>query len=260
MINLNIYQHFRVEEREFIDQVVNWKEYVENTYAPKLTDFLDPREQQIVKTIIGTQSEIRCDFFGGNENAERKRALLYPEYFELKKEDFQISLYEVEYASKFVSIEHPQVLGSLMSLGLKRGKYGDILFSENRIQFFSAKEVSDYLTLQLTSIGRNSVSLKELMLNEAVLNSETWHEVTTTVSSLRLDTVISAIHNLSRQKSQVLIQQGLAKVNWTTIENPAFECGESDVISLRGHGRAKIMTIEGKTKKDKWRIVAGKQK
>lgn len=41
---MNIYQHFRPEEREFIDQVLNWKNIVENTYAPKLTDFLDPRE------------------------------------------------------------------------------------------------------------------------------------------------------------------------------------------------------------------------
>ena len=54
---MSIYQHFRPEEREFIDQVLNWKEYVENNYAPKLTDFLDPREQQIVKMIIGQHME-----------------------------------------------------------------------------------------------------------------------------------------------------------------------------------------------------------
>ena len=50
---MSIYQHFRPEEREFIDQVLNWKNLVENTYAPKLTDFLDPREQQILKRVDG---------------------------------------------------------------------------------------------------------------------------------------------------------------------------------------------------------------
>jgi RNA-binding protein YlmH len=71
---------------------------------------------------------------------------------------------------------------------------------------------------------------------------------------------MSALYNISRQKSQLYVQQGHSKVNWTTIENPAFECGEGDVLSVRGLGRAKIVTIEGKTKKDKWRIIAGRQK
>jgi RNA-binding protein YlmH len=52
----------------------------------------------------------------------------------------------------------------------------------------------------------------------------------------------------------------LVKVNWTLIENPSFECKEGDIISVRGHGRSKIMGIEGKTKKEKWRIIAGRQK
>ena len=47
---MSIYQHFRPEERGFIDQALNWKDFVENKYAPKLTDYLDPREQQILKT------------------------------------------------------------------------------------------------------------------------------------------------------------------------------------------------------------------
>ena len=74
---MSIYQHFRPEEREFIDQVLNWKEYVENNYAPKLTDFLDPREQQIVKIIIGQHMGIKWQFFGGTEFTERKRAFLF---------------------------------------------------------------------------------------------------------------------------------------------------------------------------------------
>ena len=81
-----------------------------------------------------------------------------------------------------------------------------------------------------------------------------------TVSSLRLDTIISGIHHISRQKSQLFIQQGLIKVNWTTIENHSFECAEGDLLSARGYGRVKILSIEGRTKKDKWRIVVGKKK
>ena len=257
---MSIYQHFRPEEREFIDQVINWKEYVEQNYAPKLTDFLDPREQQILSTVIGKHPDVKWELFGGAPGVERKRAFLYPEYLEAKEEDFQVKLFGIDYAKKFVNIEHRQVLGSLMSLGLKRGKFGDILIDGNEVQFFAAEEVADYIRLQLESIGRASIGLSELPLEKAAGFAEEWNEMTTTVSSLRLDTVISALFNLSRQKSQLIIQHGQAKVNWTGIENAAFECGEGDVISVRGYGRAKIITIEGKTKKDKYRVIAGRKK
>ncbi|MCM3587111.1 RNA-binding protein [Mesobacillus maritimus] len=256
---MNIYQHFRPEEREFIDQVLSWRDYVEQTYAPKLTDFLDPREQQIVQTIIGNK-DVKCSFFGGFEGAERQRALLYPDYFEVSEEEFQLCLFDLNYAKKFVSIEHRQVLGSLMSLGLKRGKFGDIVINSHQVQFYAASEISDYVRLQLDSVGKAGISLKEIPLNQAIQPEVNWRELTTTASSLRLDTLMSALYNISRQKSQTYIQHGVVKVNWTTIENPAFECGEGDILSVRGLGRAKIVTIEGKTKKDKYRVIAGRQK
>lgn len=257
---MNIYQHFRPEEREFIDQVINWKDYVEQNYAPKLTDFLDPREQQILATVIGKHPEVKWELFGGAPCTERKRAFLFPEYMEVQNEDFQLKLFGIDYAKKFINIEHRQVLGSLMSLGLKRGKFGDILIDGETVQFFAAAEIADYIGLQLESIGRASIRLTEIPLEEAVAVDEEWNEMNSTVSSLRLDTVMSSLFNLSRQKSQLLIQHGHVKVNWTGIENTAFECGEGDVISARGHGRAKIISIEGKTKKDKYRVIAGRKK
>lgn len=257
---MSVYQHFRPEEKEFIDQVLNWKETVENTYALKLTDFLDPREQEILKKIIGSNQDVKWELFGGTPTVERKRAIIFPDYYHCENEDFQISLFEMDYPSKFIAIEHPQVLGSLMSIGLKRGKFGDILLEDNRIQFFVSKDVEEYITLQLESVGRSKVSLRKIPFVDALQTGENWSQISLTASSLRLDTIVSALYNISRQKSQVFIQQGVVKVNWTTIENPAFECGESDIISVRGHGRSKIIALEGKTKKEKWKITAGKQK
>lgn len=257
---MTIYQHFRPEEKEFIDQVYDWLDDVEKTYAPKLTDFLDPREQLIVGAVIGKQSEVKFEFFGGTDHAERKRALLFPDYYEVSPDDFQIKLFEIVYPDKFISLEHPQILGSLMSAGLKRSKYGDILLENGRAQFFAAAEIGEYLRLQLVSIGRTDVRLKEVPLADAVTSSDSWTEIPATVSSLRIDAIAASLYKLSRQKSQLLIQQGVVKVNWAVVENPAFECGEGDILSVRGHGRIKILSIEGKTKKDRWRIVAGRQK
>ncbi|WP_042356317.1 RNA-binding protein [Bacillus rubiinfantis] len=257
---MNIYQHFRSEEREFIDHVLDWKDYVAKQYAPKLSDFLDPREQHILKTIIGEHGEIKYSFFGGTLGVERKRALLYPDYFKPAEEDFQITLFDIMYPQKFATIEHRQVLGTLMSLGLKRGKFGDILLDGSRVQFFSATEISSFIQSHIDSIGHAGVKLVDKPFEFALPVKESWKEITITVSSLRLDAVISSVFHLSRQKSLALIQQGIVKLNWTTIANPAFTCEEGDIISVRGFGRIKISQIEGQTKKEKWRIIVGQQK
>lgn len=257
---MGIYQHFRPEERDYIDQVLNWKNDVERQFAPRLTDFLDPREQYILKVIIGENGDVSCSFFGGIDHAEKKRALIYPDYLPVAHEDFQVNLFEIDYPRKFVTIEHPQVLGALMSLGLKRGKFGDILFHDDRIQFFAAKEVSDYIQTNLEAIGKARVTLTKTPLEKAVITNDRWDNYDLTVSSLRLDTVISGVYHLSRQKSRDLIVHGLVKVNWIVTENPSFLSAAGDMISVRGYGRAKIFGLDGITKKEKWRINVGKQK
>ena len=257
---MSIYQHFRPEEKEFIDQVINIRNYVENTYAPKLTDFLDPREQIILSQIIGNNQEVKFQLFGGYEQAERKRALIYPDYFQVKQEDFSLSLLEVNYPKKFVTIEHPNVLGSLMSLGLNRSKYGDIIIHNEDVQMIVEKEMEDYVRLQLDSIGKSKVTLTPQSFENIITHEEDWIEITTTTSSLRLDTIVSSIYNFSREKAKNYILQGLVKVNFALNENVAFLCEEGDVFSVRGEGRSTIKSIEGKTKKDKYRIVIGKLK
>ncbi|MBS4172442.1 RNA-binding protein [Bacillus sp. FJAT-49736] len=253
----SIYQHFRPDEKEFIDQVLNWQQFVENSYSPKLSDFLDPRQIHIVKSLIGTHSTVKYSEFGGYDNAERKRVLLYPDYFTPEYNDFQIKLTEIEYPRKFVSLSHRQILGSLMSLGLKREKFGDILIQDDRIQVVIPSEMMDYIRMELKQIGKTNIQLVELSLDEIIKSDEEWKEVTTTASSLRLDALLSSVYPISRQKAQTLIQHGLVKVNWKEIEQTSFQCEEGDVISARGYGRCKIISIEGQTKKEKWRLKAG---
>lgn len=255
-----IYQHFRPEERQFIDQVVEWKENVLNQYSPKLTDFLDPREQEIVSSVIGDHLEVKVSFSGGVEDTERKRAQLYPDFYQVEEKDFQLTLFEVQYASKFITLQHRQVLGSLMSLGLKRNKFGDIRFYQDTVQFICASEITDYLRSNFYEIGSAKISLNELEVNQFIPNIEDTLEITTTVTSLRLDVVGAAIYNLSRQKIQPLIINGLVKVNWKVVDSTSFECREGDTLSIRGYGRSKLTSIEGRTKKDRIKIVVSKQK
>lgn len=256
---MSIYQHFRKEEHAFIDQVLEWREQVQNEYTFKLLDFLDPREENIVENIIGTKEDVRCVFWGGYEAAERKRAILYPEYYTPQLEDFDLVLFSIRYPSKFVTFNHPQILGSMMGLGLKRTKFGDILMNNHDVQFIVAGQVAEYVKLHFNQVGKTKVLLEESSLNQLIEVNEVWQEQTITVSSMRLDTILAEVFNLSRQKITPYIQNQLVKVNWKIIEDPSYQCGEGDTLSMRGFGRCKIKGIEGRTKKDKWRIMIAKR-
>ncbi|MEW5322581.1 RNA-binding protein [Geobacillus thermoleovorans] len=257
---MELYQHFRKEEHPFIDQVLEWKEMVSRQYAPKLTDFLDPREQQIVQSIVGGAEDVRAFFFGGAPFVERKRAFLAPPYIEPEESDYRIALFAVRYPAKFVSLEHRDVLGALMSLGLRRGKFGDILVQDEEIQFFAAAEVADYVRLHVETIGKAPVALEPLPLSAAMPLAETWEEGTVTVSSLRLDAVLAQAFRLAREKARALVESGLVKVNWKVVDKPDFLCGPGDVLSARGFGRCKLFSVEGPTKKERWLVRIGRQK
>jgi RNA-binding protein YlmH len=144
-----------------------------------------------------------------------------------------------------------------MSLGLTREKCGDILLQEDRAQIAVAKEVVSYIEMNLQSIGKMKVTLSPIQVEKVLRVGEKWGEKSGTVSSLRLDVLLAEMLHISRQKVQPLIKGGLVKVNWKTVEQTSYECFPGDVFSVRGYGRSKLFSVEGKTKRDKWRVLYG---
>ena len=255
----HLIQHFRKDEQPFIEQVIGWQREVEDRYAPKLTDFLDPRQRFIVESVIRQNDDLNFFTEGIFEGAERKRMLIAPSYYEMKVEDFQIEIYSIHYPSKFVQLRHPDVLGALLSIGLDRSKFGDIRLADNTVQFALASEIADYVRAHLTGIGKAKVHVEEMSATIPLIqNEEQWVESSYTVSSMRLDVVLATVANISRQKAQSLINAGKVKVNWTVREAVAFELQEGDILSARGLGRIKVIMTEGRTKKDKIRLQVGR--
>lgn len=254
----HLIQHFRKDEQPFIEQVVGWQREVEDRYAPKLTDFLDPRQRFIVTSVVGQSDDLSVYEEGVFDEPERMRLMIAPSYFTPGEEDYQITVFSVGYPSKFVQLKHPDVLGALLSVGIERSKFGDIRVAENTVQFAVAAEVADYVRANLTSIGKVKVHLEEVGTQPLLSSEEEWVESTTTVSSMRLDVVLATILNISRQKSQNLITAGRVKVNWTVREQVSFELQEGDILSARGFGRLKVIMTEGRTKKDKIRLQIGR--
>ncbi|WP_010096760.1 YlmH/Sll1252 family protein [Ornithinibacillus scapharcae] len=247
---MDIYQHFRSEEHSFIDQVLSWKEQVERYFEPKLTDFLDPREQQIIEMLIGSaRDELQLKLFGGGSHSERKRAIIAPYYEEITNNTFNISLIQASYHEKFITIAHRDVLGAFLSLGISRKKLGDLYAGDGKIQILLDKDIASYVQMNLTGIKRATITFEEVSFDKLIEQKSVWNESEKIVSSLRLDTILKEIYNLSRKQAQDLIQKGMVKVNYRLVEDGKFILREGDLISLRGKGRSKLVEVNGQTKK-----------
>ncbi|TMN23508.1 YlmH family RNA-binding protein [Lentibacillus cibarius] len=254
---MDIYQHFRKEEQPFIDHALSWIRDVEMTYQPKLTDFLDPREQQIVDMLAGTSLEdLQVCTYGGSPAAERKRVMIAPMYETITEDSFHLALLQASYHNKFISITHRDVMGAFLSLGVKRKKLGDITVADGQVQMITTDEIAMYIRLNLTAIKKASISLEEKPLSAIIESETTWVPSDYIVSSLRLDTVLKSIYKLSRKHAAEMITKGLVKVNHKVADDKKFTLEEGDILSLRGKGRSKLVRINGYTKKDNISITA----
>jgi RNA-binding protein YlmH len=256
---LSIYHHFRVEERALVERVVEWADLVSERQQPRLTSFLDPREQFIVQSIVGRNVDVHVSFYGGYEQAERKRAIIVPDFFEVSPEDFQVTLLSVEGNYKALPFEHRDLLGSVLGLGLKREKIGDLLLSEEKQQIIVAKEIAEYISLHLQQVSRYDVRCESIDWDDIHIEAEDWVYRDTTVSSLRLDVILSEILPFSRSKAVPLIKTGKVKVNWKVVEHAASTLEEGDILSVKGYGRFLLAKLDGQTKKQKYRVQLGRK-
>lgn len=255
---MSIYQHFREEEHTFIDQVLSWKETVERMYVTKRSDFLDPREQLIVESILGTQHDaMQWEMFGGWQDAERKRVAIHPFYEPIENNSFHCTLLQASYNEKFMKLTHRDVLGAFLSLGIERSKLGDVYVADGIIQIIVAEEISPYILANFTSVKRANVTFASRDLHEWIGKPDEWTYVDKTVSSKRLDVVVKEMYHLSRKEAVQMIERKFVRVNFKVVEDPAFEVEEGDLFSVRGKGRGSLQSIHGRTRKDRLRITVG---
>lgn len=249
-----VYQHYSKEEAGFIDLVYSWIQQVENRYAPFLTGFLTPRQAMIVQQIVQGQDEVRLQVQGGYETAERTRALLMPSYYQAQFDDFDLTLLKVKFPSKFAEISHGKILGTLIGAGIDRDRIGDIISDGQDWQVVVDQTIKNYLQTHVRKIGNVGVQLEDLNFDQLLQSNEKWETVTIISSSLRLDTLISKVYNLSRQRAKDAVAGGLVKMNFVEMERADAEVRVNDIVSLRKFGRFWIKSIDGMTKKDNYRL------
>jgi RNA-binding protein YlmH len=251
--------HFHPDERLFVDRAWEWVERAGDRHEVRLTDFLDPRQQYILTTLVNRHPDAAVRFAGGYAEAERKRAIIAPDYRPLEAEDARICVLAVSSSDPRVKeLDHGDYLGAILGLGIKREKVGDIQVLDDGCHCLLAEEIAPYAASQLTQVHRAAVSAKIIPLSDLIVRSAPLEEMRLTVASLRLDGIASDVFRLSRAKVQLPIRAGRCKVNWKAEEDPAALLKDGDVVSLQGFGRFKVMETEGMTKKGRMIVKIGK--
>ncbi|WP_219836370.1 RNA-binding protein [Paenibacillus sp. R14(2021)] len=255
----DIYVHFHPDERPFVDRASEWVDRAAFAHEMKLTDFLDPRQADILVSLVNRNPDVQIRLFGGYEGAERKRAILAPDYRVLDDEPERIALIQVSGGTQgHLELDHGDYLGALLGLGIKRDRIGDLHVHDDGAHCLVAEEIADYINIHLRQVHRVHV-LTDLLptasLRPAVSALE---EMNISVASLRLDGIASDVHRMSRTKIVDPIRAGRCRVNWKVEEDPSAPLKEGDVVSLQGLGRFKVLGVDGVTKKGRVRVKIGK--
>ncbi|MEW9106086.1 RNA-binding protein [Paenibacillus sp.] len=256
--NEHIYSHFQPDERVFVDRASEWVERAAQLHEIRRTDFLDPRQAFILTTLVNRNADVQLRLDGGHEHAERKRALIAPDYVYAEGEEMGMHILQITSLDRnWEQLEHGDFLGAVLGLGIKRDKIGDIHVSDDRCHIVITEEIGAFLDTHLRQVHRVNVLTDIVPLSELQATHAELKMMTLSVASLRLDGIASDVFRLSRTKIVTPIKAGRCKVNWKVEENPSTQLHAGDVVSLQGFGRFKVIDIEGVSKKGRMRISVG---
>lgn len=220
------------------------------------SDFITPAQMEDIIKTAQSYRDIKYMSFGGNSQCERRIMGFCPDYMDICQEDFPIDIIKISANKKFsVEMSHRDYLGSVLGLGIDRSKVGDIIIFDGSALCYVKKEISDFINTNLIKVGRNNVLTEVFDIKEFELPEVKTEEKSYTVSSLRLDAVSGGAFNLARGKIQSLIEGEKVFLNFITELSPSKNVTEGDMISVRGYGRVKVLSINGRTKKDRISIT-----
>ncbi len=253
-------------DQELASNIYDKLERVRSNHTKEKTDFLDPHQLELVEKVSNNFVEVAAFFHGGLPGSKRNKCIFYPKSWNWtpQMKDLGIQVLEIEGKFEFEPIHHRDVLGAVLSLGIKREKVGDIITGKKDeagfIYIALDFEISRYVADNLIKIKNTGVSLTPADQEALPYLQEYTKEVSGTVSSLRLDSVASIGFGASRSKMNQLIKAERLKLNWKPVKDPKIKVASGDTISLKGKGRVKVASVGGKSRKGRIHVLMQRYK
>lgn len=248
-----------------------------------VSPYLTPREAKYAR--VHLSARLRggtAVLWGGYPEAERVRAVILPDYTEglvdpealavdpvaalagAGLDDLADTIREAVCpisvrGSGFRELTHRDYLGSVLGLGLERDAVGDILLPDaHNAILMTDTRVGDFLAVSLTKVATDTVKVGRVPEGTALAGTRRLQPISDTVASQRLDCVVAALCNLSREKAQMAVKAGLCELDYEAVEDCSATVDAPAVISVRGYGKFAVHAFDGVTKKGRVRLAAGK--
>lgn len=219
------------------------KEICQKSNSPRFIGFLTPEETAIaVKQFKVNEKHV---VFGGYDTAERVMLGVLPDWCD--EPTFPITAVTFSYRA-CDKLSHRDFLGALMALGITRESIGDILVGEGKAIVFVSNDVLRFVLSQISKVGNVGVELI-CGYTEPLPCVSQRQSFSTTVSSTRLDCIVAAICNTSRNQAAEKIADDLVSVNSVCITKPTFNVKPGDKITIRQKGKYVITSCDEFSKK-----------
>ena len=235
-----------MENKDFENRIRELSERALCRGVAAFTGFLSPSEIEKVKSM---RLPCPAEFFGGAEFAERKMAAFG---FSGAADDLPLAIIKIEPRSEkfFSAVTHRDFLGAMLGLGIERDRTGDI-FTDGKSAFAVVDAaLKDFFIENLVKVGANPVRTRgaEAVPPEFAPKRE---KKRITVSSVRLDAIISRVYNLPRAEGAALIENEKVSSDGRTVTSAAFVPKDGQTIAVRGYGKFRVVGCEGISSKGK---------
>ncbi len=221
------------------------------------SDFLNPNEQGLLSSMKSELPRIKYFANGGFSDAERKILCFCGNEQITKAEEvvYPIACIRIEPINQKFSdrLNHRDFLGAVLNLGLDRGKIGDILIEENMGYIFAHTTISPFITEQLVKVKHTVVTCT--IIDQKDFNYQPkFTEIIGTVSSVRLDSILSVAFRSSRSSLSGLIEGGKVFVGGKQVLSNSYILRENDIVSVRGMGKFIFAGTSYQTKKGRYSV------
>ena len=244
----------------FKKELENLLEYAEEALIkrkPIWSPFISAPVQEEVASKFNNLNDIKCNFYGGFPNAERKRICFIRSSEEMKSNYSDIPIKGIYLKGNFLfdRAKQNEFREVLHKLKAQADELGDIwLIRDRGAQAICSEKCANFMNEKISKLREVEIALEALPINEMEIPFKRSEKVINTVeASTRIDAIASAGFGLSRSKITTQIKQGCLRLNWELNDQPSKSINIGDVIHLENKGSLKILDID-KTKKERWRI------
>ena len=215
--------------------------------TPCFLGFLDQHEQAVARQVLRHATDVTASFYGGYTDAERTILCVSPTYCVMDPSDYPMCAVAICYRAQ-KKLTHRDVLGTLMSFGLRRDAIGDILCGEGLSVVFVRDEIATYICEQVDRIGGEGVTVTAPYDGDLPIHAD-YELIHETVASPRADCIVKTLVRCSREQASELIRLGSVSLNHMPLESVSKSIAEGHVLSIRGYGRFYVDQIGPPTKK-----------